>query len=107
MISFFSSTRKGACNMAQSAKQNVMSKINKFGGFIEVTRTDEKFIVEAIAPYGKYWKGNGRHSIIASVDKGTYTMDAWQQVHSIIKFGVDRCQNHCDECKECEETTIC
>jgi hypothetical protein len=88
--------------MAKSARQLTMEKLKKFGGFIEVTKTDDEFIVEAIAPYDKYWMGNGKHAIIASVPKGTYTMPAWQELHTIMKEGVAHCKHHCVESEECE-----
>jgi hypothetical protein len=88
--------------MAKSARQNVMDKLKKFGGHIEVTKTNDEFIIEAIAPYDKYWRGNGQHAIVASVPRGTYTMDAWQKIHTVMKEGVAHCKFHCTESEECE-----
>jgi hypothetical protein len=88
--------------MAKSARQLTMDKLKKFGGFIEITRSGDSFIIEAIAPYDKYWLGNGKHSIIASVPKGDYTMAAWQEIHTIMKEGAAHCKHHIGLSKECE-----
>lgn len=88
--------------MTKSARQYVMEKLKRFGGFIEVTKTNKSFVVEAIAPYDKYWVGNGKHAIIASVQKGSYTMSAWQEIHTVMKEGVADCRHHCGLSDECE-----
>lgn len=88
--------------MSKSMKQYVKEKARKFNANIAITKTKSEFIVEVFAPEDHFWAASETHTLMASCPRGSFTGNAWQEIHTVMKHGLKHCSMHYPACEECE-----